>query len=66
MDLRATRPVDADAIQVLPDPGAGVASLSEAEKLEAAEFMVATRVQHDVRIRRRHDLEDLRAAARRP
>ena len=33
---------------------------SEAVKIEAAEFMVATRVQHDARIRAAHDLELLR------
>ena len=33
---------------------------SEAVKIEAAEFMVATRVQHDARLRAAHDLELLR------
>lgn len=36
---------------------------SDEEKLEAAEFMVATRVQQDARIRAAHDLELLRRPA---
>ena len=66
MDRRVSQPVDGNDLQVLPDPIVEVLTQSEAERLEAAEFLVATRVQHDVRIRRRHDLEDLRAAAKRP
>lgn len=34
---------------------------SEAVRIEAAEFLVATRVQHSARIRAAHDLEVLRA-----
>ena len=33
---------------------------SEAVKIEAAEFLLATRVQHDARIKAAHDLELLR------
>ena len=36
---------------------------SEAVKIEAAEFMVATRVQQDARLRAVHDLEILRRSA---
>ena len=36
---------------------------SDEEKIEAAEFLVATRVQQDARIRAAHDLELLRRPA---
>jgi len=54
-------------LQLVPDPsdegeqfGLRVNWQSEAVKIEAAEFLVATRVQHDARIRAAHDLELLR------
>ena len=59
-------PTHVDEGQDLPeyeDPdtfGVRVAWQSEEEKLEAAEFLVATRVQQDARIRARHEAEMLR------
>lgn len=63
-------------LRVVPDPpgtdGTGTAAAepeqyglrvnwqSEEVKIEAAEFLVATRVQQDARIRAAHDLEVLR------
>lgn len=54
---------DADDLPEYEDPetfGVRVAWQSEEEKIEAAEFLVATRVQQDARIRARHDLSSRR------
>lgn len=45
--------------------GVRVSWQSEAERIEAAEFLVATRAQQESRIRAEHDREALRAARRR-
>ncbi|MGH8894921.1 MAG: hypothetical protein ACRDWY_16710 [Actinomycetes bacterium] len=42
------------------DYGVRVAWQSEAVRIEAAEFLVATRIQQDARLRAAHDLERLR------
>lgn len=56
----AERPDDEAMPRADQDPeqfGLRVAWQSEEERLEAAEFLVATRAQHEARIRAKHDID---------
>lgn len=59
-DVEATEVEDAGEVDEPEEYGLRVNWQSEAVKIEAAEFLVATRVQQDARIRAAHDLELLR------